>query len=292
MGNDELKSLTKQAKDITKNIDASESTKYKYEASLKKFAIWCGKNFNVKRIDKINSIMAYQYLYERAEHVKQKTLDIDRLAISVLTDRHKSKLWSVKIERVKSNLKTNIRCRTYTREQIDLIKSHQNTKNSLSTEIAYVCGLRAHELITIRKIEEQPIDCRPWSKDKYLGRENYVPYSVKGKGGLIREVRLPPLLAERLENFRRPLAIQDRDRKIGYKSYYDIGYGNNWSSSFSGASKRALDWSRGAHGTRHSFAQKRMKELQSKGLTEEKALSAISSELGHLRAEITKVYLR
>ncbi len=287
-----MKSLTKQAKDITKNIDASESTKYKYEASLKKFAKWCSKNFKIKRFDRIYSNMVYQYLYERAEHVQQKTLDIDRHAMSVLTSRYKSKLYTVKIDYIKSKSETNEKCRLYTKDQIDLIKLHQNIKNALATEIAFICGLRAHELITIRRIEEQPIDSRPWSKHKYLGRENYIQYSVVGKGGLIREVRLPPALAEQLEKFRRPTAIKVTDRKIFYMSQYDIGYGNNWSSSFSGASIRALGWSRGAHGTRHSYAQKRMSELQNKGLTYNESLSAISSELGHLRSEITEVYLR
>ena len=292
MGSGDITSLTKQAKNITKHIDAAERTKYSYEDELRRFAIWCGKNFKITRFDKIDSSMAHQYLYERAEYVQQSTLNQERQAMSVLTNRPKSKMYSIKIEYINSQLETNLTCRTYTREQIDLVKLHQNIKNALATEIAFVAGLRAHELITIRKIEEQPIDNRPWSVHKYLGRESYVQYSVKGKGGLIREVRLPPSLAAQLESFRRPRAIKVTDRKIYYMSQYDIGYGNNWSSSFSGASKRALDWSNGGHGTRHSYAQKRVSELQHKGLTFEESLSAVSSELGHLRSEITKVYLR
>lgn len=292
------KSCAKQAKDITKHAkdakgkELSENSKYKYEYALKNMFIWCRQNFEITRINQITADMAYQYLYERAEYVQQSTLDIDRLAFTVLRNHSKSKLNNIKIEYVKSNLKTNLTCRLYTRSQIDLIKSHQGIKHALATEISYVAGLRAHELMTLRKIEEQPIDNRKWSKNKYLGREHWIQYSVIGKGGLIREVRLPPHLAEELEKFRRPDLVRVTDRKIYYQSAYDIGYGNNWSSSFSAASKRSLGWSRGAHGARHSFAQKRMSELQNKGLSFEESLKAVSSELGHIRPEITKVYLR
>ena len=168
---------------------------------------------------------------------------------------------------------------------------HQTPKHALSTRVTHATGLRAHELLTLRRINEQPANKRKWSKNKYIGREHYAEYSVVGKGGLIREVRLPPELAKELESYRRN-PIQITDRGIYYQSYYDIGGGNNWSSSFTRASKRSLGWSRGAHGTRHTYAQKRVSELQSKGLSFEDSLSAVSSELGHMRADITRVYLR
>ncbi|MDF5425801.1 site-specific integrase, partial [Vibrio parahaemolyticus] len=51
------------------------------------------------------------------------------------------------------------------------------------------------------------------------------------------------------------------------------------------------NWSTGAHGLRHSYAQERMSELQ-KNMTYEKALEVVSQEMGHFRPDITEVYLR
>ncbi|KAG1682859.1 Valine--tRNA ligase [Nymphon striatum] len=47
-----------------------------------------------------------------------------------------------------------------------------------------------------------------------------------------------------------------------------------------------------AHGLRHSYAQERMGELRSQGLTREYALEIVSQELEHFRPDITEIYLR
>ncbi|WP_310619439.1 hypothetical protein [Flexibacterium corallicola] len=83
------------------------------------------------------------------------------------------------------------------------------------------------------------------------------------------------------------------DRKIRYWQHYDIGGGNAWSSSFTEASKRALGWSKGGHGLRHSYAQERMIELQVELFLEwSLALETVSQEMGHFRPDITLTYLR
>ena len=61
--------------------------------------------------------------------------------------------------------------------------------------------------------------------------------------------------------------------------------------SVSAASERALGWSTGAHGLRHSYAQERMAELQA-SLSRDAALTTVSQEMGHFRPEITETYLR
>ena len=65
-------------------------------------------------------------------------------------------------------------------------------------------------------------------------------YTVVGKGGLVREVLIPVRLVEKLESRRLAEPQQVKDRGVFYQSHYNIGGGNNWSSSFSAASKRAL----------------------------------------------------
>ena len=83
-----------------------------------------------------------------------------------------------------------------------------------------------------------------------------------------------------------------RDRGLDYRQYYDIGGGNAWSKSFSDASDRALGWSNGAHGLRHSYAQERMLELQDQGKNYYEARDIVSQELGHFRGDVVEIYLR
>lgn len=108
----------------------------------------------------------------------------------------------------------------------------------------------------------------------------------------MREVLIPHELSERLEALRLETPQRVTDRGIFYQSHYDIGGGQRWSNSFSAAADRALGWSTGAHGLRHSYAQDRMIELQNRGLTRNQALETVSQEMGHFRPEITETYLR
>jgi len=112
-----------------------------------------------------------------------------------------------------------------------------------------------------------------------------------GKGGLVREVLLPRRLAERIEGRRLHRPERTVDRGVRYVQRYDVGGGNAFSASFSRASRIALGASRGAHGLRHAYAQERMRELVQH--TEHRlALAIVSEEMGHLRPDVTRTYLR
>lgn len=63
---------------------------------------------------------------------------------------------------------------------------------------------------------------------------------LAGKGGLVRLVRIPHDLADRLEERRRPEPACVTDHGVHYLSRYDVGAGRRWSASFSAASRRAL----------------------------------------------------
>jgi hypothetical protein len=103
---------------------------------------------------------------------------------------------------------------------------------------------------------------------------------------------IPGDLARRLEASRLDEARTVTNRGIAYRQHYDIGGGNAWSKSFGEASTRALGWSHGAHGLRHSYAQERMHELQGRGKSYHHAREIASQELGHFREDIVEVYLR
>lgn len=260
-----------------------------YQQSLTQAAQWMKDHGYLDGLHRMTSEQAQYYLAERSEHVSQSTLDLDRQALQTLP--RIDKLDRVRAEVHHTPLASD--GRAYTPHQVEMIAAAQSPRNALATEIAHAAGLRAHELFTLRKVDEQPASThRSWSDDRFTGRDDQERYSVIGKGGLVREVALPYDLAERLEARRLNDPVQVTDRHVHYEQHYDLGGGKNWSQSFSAASQRELAWSTGAHGLRHAYAQERLDELQACGVTYPDALQVVSQEMGHFRADITEVYLR
>ena len=176
--------------------------------------------------------------------------------------------------------------------------NHQTPKMAFSTELAYRCGLRAHELLTIERTPDKRADKRFYAdgreknlSSKFDGMGDGVRYVVTGKGGLTREIFVPKDLAIQLEQRRLPEPIRVRDRGVFYVQKYDLAGGKKFTDSFAKASERALGWSTGAHGLRHSYAQERLKNL-TKNYDYETAKETVSQEMGHFRPDITDAYLR
>ena len=267
----------------------SVGTARSYQQALTHVAEWMKENHNNKGLEQITPEEAKAYLEERAACVRQKTLDQERQALQILP-------LVGKLERVRSEVRASALAtdgRAYTQEQVEVIARVQAPRNALATRIAYVSGLRATELLTLRPAAERPAsDHREWSPERFDGRGDVRLYTVEGKGGLKREVALPPHLAEQLEARRLPKPERITDRGVRCIQYYDLGGGNAWSKSFSTASKRELGWSTGAHGLRHSYAQGRLDELKGSGYDHASALETVSQEMGHFRPDITEVYLR
>lgn len=277
----------------------SHGTERVFMNSLKQLAEYLAERARAGEIDKRVSFLhrarpqdVRAWLEKRSREVGQTQLNNDRRAVEVT--------YEIKITPLKSELEQNLKSRAYTSDQVRMVMQCQGQRNALSTEIVHRCGVRAHELYTLRPVAEQPAsDRRGWRDDRFGDRaQDGVRYTVDGKGGLIREVCMPRDLAERLEAQRLPeprrvqdLAINSKDR-ITYTQHYDIGAGNKWSKSFSDASVRALGWSNGGQGLRHSYAQQRMNEELGAGRTWNEALEIVSQELGHFREDITLVYLR
>ena len=245
-----------------------------------------------KKLDKIRPMQVGQKQLGkiRPRQVGQKQLDKIRQAMQAILAQ--------KLPVIKSELDQALSSRAYTLQQIEMVSQAQSRKFSLPTLIAEDGGLRAHELLTLLPVAERAADKRTvedggrcWSENRFRGRDQIKIYTVVGKGGLIREVALSQKLADELEHRRLTVPVKVKDRKIFYDQHYDIGGGKQWSDSFTKASERSLGWSTGGHGTRHTFAQKRMKELQQLGYTYREALEIVSQEMGHFRPDITEVYL-
>ena len=229
-----------------------------YTNCLKKVARYVNQQFNIS-LRELTPEQAKQYLDVRSEEVGQKTLDQERQAIQAMmlnvtktldiTDK-KDRLSFIK------SAKDEIeKSRAYTSQQVSMIASAQSEKHALATQISYAAGLRAHELYTLKPLEHREVvyrQEREETKNTLFNARNGMRYTVVGKGGLEREVLIPVHLVEKLESRRFAEPQKVKDRGIFYRSHYNIGGGNNWSSSFSAASKRTLFRSSGAHGVRHS----------------------------------------
>jgi len=289
-------SPTRQAESVAKELKDSISsvgTLRNYTQALTRVA----EHLSETRSGSLREITAEKaelYLAERSQEVGQKTLDMERQALQSMMQNVTSKLeLSAKLEVVKSELSQALESRSYTSAQVKAIANAQTERNALATKIAHSAGLRAHELLTLQRIDERAPSERPALDSKFDGRsDTSTPYTVQGKGGLIREVQIPNNLAQRLEERRLETPERVTDRGIHYESRYDIAGGKNWSNSFSAASDRVLGHSTGAHGLRHSYAQERMNELAQRGYDRDKALETVSQEMGHFRPDITEVYLR
>jgi integrase len=262
-----------------------------YEQALTTIADYC-QQMKLPSLRAMSIDDAITYLELRGQFVGQKTLDLERQALQkMLHYVSKALPENSRLPVIKSEQQQVLKSRAYSERQVDIVAGKQFASNSLATQLSYAAGLRAHELLTLARCNERSADKRPANEHKWAGRVG-VLYTVQGKGGLIRQVLLPTRLAEELELHRRAQPVTVRDRDINYLSRYNIAGGQRWSNSFSAASKRALGWSRGAHGLRHSYAQQRMYELQMQGLTRALALETVSQEMGHFRPEITETYLR
>ncbi len=239
---------------------------------------------------------AVAYLRDRAAHVGQKTLDMERQAIQAMMVGVTGQLApGATLPVVKSTEPHRPRPRAYSPAQVRAVAARQDSRNALATEIAHASGIRAHELLTLGRPDEQPPDDRRERSHltgtaaegmKFAGRDGVV-YTVVGKGGLVREVLLPHGLAERLEARRLDAPERVVDRGVRYLQRYDLGGGHAFSTSFSRASIEAQGKSRGAHGLRYAFAQSRMRELMHHAEYRH-ALAIVAEELGHFRSLITE----
>ena len=254
-----------------------------YEQALKGTADYIRK-LKLGDLQHVSKEIALQYLTDRSIFVSQKTLDLDRQALQVKLGE--------RLEVIRSEKQTFLSSRSYTPAQVERITSAQSEHNSLATQIVYDTGIRAHELLTIRPVNDRQASThRVWSKDRFAGRQG-EKYTVEGKGGLVREILVSRKLTTQLEATRLKEPQEIIDRGIKYIQHFEIAGGQAWSQSFSSASTRELGFSNGGHGLRHAYVQQRMEELQSSGMRYEHAKAVVAQEVGHFDPDTTEAYLR
>jgi integrase len=226
-----------------------------------------------------------EFLDELADSLEQKQLDSERQALE--------RVLKQQLPRIESRRETILTSRAYRLAEVKEIVKLQSDHNALCTTLCFVCGLRDHEPLTLRRADElERAGYRSWSPELFEGTGDCVVYTVKGKGGLLRSVAVPRDLAQQLEQRRLPNLAWVTDRKVHYEVAYAVGGGQAFSQSFCEASKKVLGFSMGAHGLRHSYAQRRIRTLRELGFSVNKALKIVSEELGHFRISVVWAYLR
>ena len=292
---------------------SSIGTRRNYEDRLVQFGRWLKEEKRGTAIVDATADDVQSWLQaERERGLSQKTLDMDRHAGNFLLHETGKLEADGKLAKVQAVAQTVKEPRAYTQEEVDAIVARMEDRNALGAEICFTAGLRAHELLTLQRLtpESRQPDVRYYDKEKTQpknsplkftdtkGQSHGVAYTVEGKGGLIREVRIPEALAERLESYRLETPKSVVDRKIHFKDVrYDIGAGQNLSRAFSKMSHAVLgDTGRtnhGIHGLRHSYAQDRLDTLiRNPDIRDyQKALEIVSQELGHWRPSVTLEYL-
>jgi integrase len=263
----------------------SRGTERTYRAAIERFLEWRSE-IGLDLSGQYRQDEMQQFLYELNDVYEQKQLETIRQAMQIV--------FKANLQKVISNRPTDLMSRAYSDEKLQVVLQRQSPRNQFSSRLGYAAGIRAHELLTIvpLKGENRPSDNRPWRTDLHSHREPVHLYIVTGKGGLKRSVGLPTQLAIELEQKLRAQPLSMVDREIKYKSWYDVAGGQALSQSFTNASTKSLGWSGGFHGLRHSYAQRRLRELRVAGISTDDALRIVSQELGHFRPDITLVYLR
>jgi hypothetical protein len=102
---------------------------------------------------------------------------------------------------------------------------------------------------------------------------------VKGKGGKMRELKVPEKIYSELKS---------HIEKNGNFKIDKDAYGRDLRAAALASGQAAS----GSHGLRWNYAQARMMEIQQGGKTYEQALAVVSREMGHERSDITEHYLR
>ncbi len=269
----------------------SEGTHATYSTCLTQIS----RELCVGNLNEITTQMAHDYLSSKRNKVSQKTLGRMRRVLNMCN--------SVKrLPRITSTLENTKKYKTrqMPEEHIkQIFMCIKNSKTALSIKIVKEAALRAKEILTIRRIEEQPPSkfsnnpSEDWSALRFLGgKENWKRYTVQGKNGWIREVRLSPQTAAFLEQRLLAVPIKKKDRGIPYTLHYDIYGGSYLSRLFKEASYKALDYCLGIHALRHVFANNRFMDLTGEGANPDEAKRIIAQELGHKRRNSVDVYLR
>ena len=288
-----------------------QGTYNKYHSGLVQASRWARKHYRC-RLLQLTAGQCEEYLEFRRLNVADKQLNQDRLGLEMMDHIEHGSL--VKLDAIIPRGEKATESRIYTSNEKSAIFEYQRIMDgeayAFSSEVAEDNGLRALELVTLRRLEDldpddphdrailDKMDRREWNDERFDGRPG-VPYVTVGKNGLPRIVMISKNHSERLENeFRLPVMEVYFDRGNPYWRQYSLPGGQDWSRSFSRASFAVLGKSHGGHAMRHDFAERRYEHHRRRHLdpdpdkNERLAREFSAQELGHFDPRSTDDYLR
>ena len=231
-----------------------------------------------------SSAVLDEYLADQAEVLSQKALDQHRQALQIV--------FGVQLKKFQSGLWSTLRGKDVTKAELSSLLAVQSKRVAFSTLLCLDSGLRASELFTIRRIDEQkPSQGRSWRQDLFIHRAPYRTYSVWGKGGLRRAIAVSIPIADHLDELRLEKPREVLDREVKRVQHYDLVGGQSFSQLFSQSAKTSLGYAIGAHSLRHAWAKNRYAQLLRAGVSNRDALELVSQQSGHFRPSITMAYL-
>lgn len=272
-------------KELARTKVASVLTEKAHIQALTSVASWL-HDLSGKHLKNLKKVEAETFLNERAKTHGQSSVSLARQAINLHL------LQNERLDFVKAEAPTELIDRAYTSAEIELLVECAGPELALSISLSEDAGLRGMELLTLALPGQLHPSERDWLPDRFRGREDAARFVVWGKGGLHREVRVSPVLAAQLEELRREAKVMVSHRGAHLPSAFALMGGHRFSKEFGRLSTKVLGFSHGAHGLRHSFAQRRRVELLCVGLTLSEAILVISQELGHFHTKNTLAYVR
>ena len=280
----------------------SEQTRAKYICSLTVAADWAKATYKL-RLLQLNVEQVQSYLDQRAAQVGPRQINQDFLAVCLIPGIEREDLDKPRSLVGFGEKATEVRALTH--DAMRMVIEALPERHRDSGELAAAYGLRAGELLAIRRLSDfdrdDPVDReildkmarRDWNPDRFHGQEG-IPYVVVGKGGLPRLRIFSYEHDRRLEQLRldEPRAVKDRTPRHPVMQCYDLTGGKRFSEAWTQASRRALGESPGAHCVRHSYACDRMEHHLDRGLDFNQAYAIVAQELGHFDPNATREYLR
>ena len=270
----------------------SDRTVHRYIGDLSRAAERIQQHFGTLRLTAITREQAQAYIDARVnDGLRAATVQGYAKALETLPNIGTLTVPS------RSQEAQNQESRAYTADQIRLVQSLLAPAARLATVVMVESGCRVEDLASLCPAEERPLSnarldqLRP---DRFSGREDWPRFTFIGKGGHEYLSSVRPETARSLESIRleTPRDFIHRGLEHSTKQYYALPAGNPLSQQWTRASQRALGYSHGIHGLRHTFAQQRVDELTRSGITWSLALERTSQLMGHYRTEEVLTYLR
>jgi integrase len=282
------KNLLQQAMKIRRhNCQGSYKTKERYFEAYKRFIRYLGDTFRLEKLSNVSDKHISSYIeYMQERELSASTIKTDLAAIRFFHDQipHTKYMLSPNdkfalerrtfggVDRKWSDAEYNkmiAECRRENRDDYEAC-----------VVLARYAGFRIHEVMRL-----DAATARAALKHGYI--------TVKGKGGLVRDVPINDTIRIELEKF---LKITPPGHKLFVPKNKPTHIAIKELQNFIITHRKTVQDSDSTrpmtfHGLRHNFAAESYQNFISNSVSEFEALKQVSLLMGHKRAEITRIYL-